>query len=133
MTAHFCTISGARIASPGVSKAVDPINGVDECDPPPVAPKKAGVECGQCLAHEQSLKDVCAEQEKLEGEVEVLKRASAASASGLADALAKLSAAELALVEANKTIEELTKPAAPPIEQPKAEKADKSAAGGKGK
>lgn len=28
--AHFCTQTGARIAAPGVSKAVDPENGHDE-------------------------------------------------------------------------------------------------------
>jgi hypothetical protein len=28
--AFFCTVSGARIAAPGVSKAVDPVNGQDE-------------------------------------------------------------------------------------------------------
>lgn len=27
---HFCEKSGARIANPGVSKAIDPINGHDE-------------------------------------------------------------------------------------------------------
>jgi len=31
MPAYFCTKSGARIVAPGVSKAVDPVNGQDEC------------------------------------------------------------------------------------------------------
>lgn len=30
MPAYFCTATGARIAAPGVSKAVDPTNGQDE-------------------------------------------------------------------------------------------------------
>lgn len=29
--AFFCEKTGARIVAPGVSKAVDPTNGVDEC------------------------------------------------------------------------------------------------------
>lgn len=45
--AFFCTKSGARIAKPGVSKSVDPVNGHDEVvevdgvetTPKPVAPK----------------------------------------------------------------------------------------------
>jgi len=31
MPAHFCTVTGARIVAPGVSKAVDPEHGHDEC------------------------------------------------------------------------------------------------------
>ena len=105
MTAHFCIKSGARIVAPGVSKSVDPINGVDECDPPPVAPKGAPIECAQCV----ELADIC---------------------KTLND---KLCAAQGANAELTKTIEELTKPAAPPIDPPKAEKADKPATSGKGK
>lgn len=28
--AHFCNVTGARIAKPGVSKSVDPVDGQDE-------------------------------------------------------------------------------------------------------
>jgi len=31
MPAYFCTKTGARIVAPGVSKAVDPVNGQEEC------------------------------------------------------------------------------------------------------
>jgi len=31
MPAYFCTKTGARIVAPGVSKAVDPVNGHEEC------------------------------------------------------------------------------------------------------
>lgn len=35
--AYFCTETGARIAAPGVCKAVDPVNGQDEfSEPAPV-------------------------------------------------------------------------------------------------
>lgn len=31
MNAHFCSKTGVRIVAPGVSKAVDPENGQNEC------------------------------------------------------------------------------------------------------
>ena len=43
MPAHFCSVSGVRIAAPGVSKKIDPANGQDEFNEElPSAPKADG-------------------------------------------------------------------------------------------
>ena len=48
MSVYFCEQTGVRIAAPGVCKAVDPVNGQDECSEPAEAdthetkPAKAG-------------------------------------------------------------------------------------------
>ncbi|HEY3498045.1 MAG TPA: hypothetical protein VGK73_25275 [Polyangiaceae bacterium] len=39
----FCTVTGVRLVAPGVSKSVDPVNGVAEFnESTPEAPKPAG-------------------------------------------------------------------------------------------
>lgn len=40
--AYFCTVTGARIVAPGVCKAVDPVNGQDECNEGDPEPKPRG-------------------------------------------------------------------------------------------
>lgn len=41
MSVYFCTSTGVRIVAPGVSKAVDPVNGQDEYREAPAVPAAA--------------------------------------------------------------------------------------------